>query len=162
MGCLFLLLLKLCGSTNCRLASPRLLLLQYDILLKIEFYINNWFQHIIQHYTTNAHCRVLLILNCQVLSLLRVVCNDEETILLLTTFFLYRRRVASATSGTLSCPSPSLVASCMVFHFFLRQLSFMFIPFYRWPSFSPQPLQLFFFSKLPSLSLAIHPNCVMG
>ena len=48
---------------------------------------NNWLQCIIQHYTTNAHCRVLLTLNGQALSLLRVVYNDDETILLLLTTF---------------------------------------------------------------------------
>jgi len=57
------------------------------------------------------HCCVLFIRNCQVLSLLRVVYNDDEIIFLfLTTFCPFERRVALATTGTLSYPSPSLVA----------------------------------------------------
>ena len=123
---------------------------------------NNWLQCIIQHYTTNAHCRVLLTLNGQALSLLRVVYNDDETILLLlTTFCPFRRRAASATPGLLSCPLPSLVASCKVFPFSLRQLSHMLISFYLWPSSSPRTLNSCF-PYLPRVPVALHPNCVLG
>ena len=54
----------------------------------------------------------------------------------------FRRRVASARSGTISCPSPVQSPPARSSHF-PRHLPHTLYPFYPWPSFSPRPSSRF-------------------